>query len=69
MKTTQVASALTLASGVSAFWRMPCRSSTGTARMDPLMDPGQIADHNHMVFGGGSKYLDSPSMARTTPGN
>lgn len=44
---------LALASGVSAFWRMPCRSQTGVGRIDPLVDAGTIAGHVHTITGGG----------------
>lgn len=43
--------------GVDAFWRMPCRSRTGLARLDPLMDNGDISDHVHAIHGGGSMYF------------
>ncbi|CZT21443.1 related to glyoxal oxidase precursor [Ramularia collo-cygni] len=45
---------LALAGSAAAFWRMPCRSQTGVARIDPLVAPGSIADHSHIVFGGGN---------------
>ncbi|KAF2208667.1 hypothetical protein CERZMDRAFT_107381 [Cercospora zeae-maydis SCOH1-5] len=51
--------ALALAGNVAAFWRMPCRSHTGIARMDPLVDPGRLADHAHIVFGSGNFGLNS----------
>lgn len=50
------AAALTLVSGAHAFCRMPCRTETGVARMDPIVDPGQIADHVHTIAGSGSEY-------------
>ena len=40
---------------VAAFWRMPCRSTTGIGRLDPIVTPGQINDHVHIAFGSGSK--------------
>ena len=43
---------LALTTAADAFWRMPCRSQTGVARMDPLMDPGVIGDHAHTFAGG-----------------
>lgn len=55
MKSYTALSALALAGNAAAFWRMPCRSSTGIARIDPLVAPGDVADHSHIVFGGGSK--------------
>lgn len=55
--TTVAAGLLVAAGGADAFWRMPCRSRTGLARMDPIMDPGEISDHVHTIHGGGSKYM------------
>jgi hypothetical protein len=40
---------------VSAFWRMPCKGRTGLARIDPLVSPGEIAEHAHAVHGGSGK--------------
>lgn len=68
------AAALTLVSGAHAFWRMPCRSETGIARMDPIMDKGEISDHVHTIAGSGSKYLaiqfeqyDTNSLVKNSP--
>ena len=36
-----------------AFWRLPCRGRSGVARMDPIVDPGKISSHVHVVHGGG----------------
>ncbi|KAI1437518.1 hypothetical protein GGR50DRAFT_77656 [Xylaria sp. CBS 124048] len=46
-----------------AFWRMECRGSTGTARIDPIVDFGMISSHSHVVHGSSgfsmtSKYDD-----------
>lgn len=35
-----------------AFWRLLCRSSVGLARMDPIMNPGDVSDHVHTIKGG-----------------
>lgn len=53
------AAALTLVSGAHAFWRMPCRSETGIARMDPIMDKGEISDHVHTIAGSGKFSMDA----------
>ncbi|KAL1961909.1 hypothetical protein VTN77DRAFT_942 [Rasamsonia byssochlamydoides] len=37
-----------------AFWRLPCRGRTGVARIDPLMAPGKVSDHVHVVHGSGN---------------
>jgi len=42
---------------VDAFWRMPCRARSGLARLDPLMNPGEIADHLHAIHGGSSTKI------------
>ena len=63
------AAALTLVSGAHAFWRMPCRSETGIARMDPIMDPGQISDHVHTIAGSGSKYSIMPNAREAGTNN
>ncbi|EEH23233.1 hypothetical protein PABG_05444 [Paracoccidioides brasiliensis Pb03] len=34
-----------------AFWRLPCQGRLGVARLDPLVNPGQIAPHAHVVHG------------------
>lgn len=59
MKTFTTVTALALAGNAAAFWRMPCRSNTGIARIDPLVAPLNVADHSHIVFGGGSEFLQS----------
>ncbi|KAF7942838.1 uncharacterized protein EAE97_006292 [Botrytis byssoidea] len=40
-----------LASSVDAFWRMPCLSRTGLARVDPLVNPGVSSPHAHVIHG------------------
>ncbi|EMC93842.1 hypothetical protein BAUCODRAFT_46702, partial [Baudoinia panamericana UAMH 10762] len=42
----------------TVFWRMPCQR-TGIGRLDPLMDPGEIADHVHTIHGGGNFGLNT----------
>ncbi|KAF2157539.1 hypothetical protein K461DRAFT_299390 [Myriangium duriaei CBS 260.36] len=49
---------LSLVPHVDAFWRMPCRSRTGLARLDPIMAPGQLSDHAHAIHGGGGFSMD-----------
>ncbi|KAL1304225.1 hypothetical protein AAFC00_000645 [Neodothiora populina] len=62
-KTTALSVAVTLlsASGVDAFWRMPCRSRTGLGRLDPIMDPGEVSDHTHAIHGGSNFGMSSTS--------
>lgn len=50
-------SALTLAGSADAFWRLPCRGRTGVGRLDPIMDPGKVSDHVHVIHGGNSMFL------------
>ena len=50
-------SALTLAGSADAFWRLPCRGRTGVGRLDPIMDPGEVSDHVHVIHGGNSMFL------------
>jgi len=40
-----------LAASAEAFWRMPCRSRSGLARIDPLVSNGTISDHAHAIHG------------------
>ncbi|KAM0143762.1 hypothetical protein ACHAP3_001022 [Botrytis cinerea] len=40
-----------LASSVDAFWRLPCRARSGLARVDPLVNPGTVSPHAHVVHG------------------
>jgi hypothetical protein len=57
MKSTAgIAATVALLSGAAdAFWRMPCQARSGLARMDPLVEPGQVANHAHAIHGGGGK--------------
>lgn len=41
----------------NAFWRLPCRGRTGVARLDPIVDPGEISGHAHVIHGAGSEYF------------
>lgn len=45
-----------LVSTVNAFWRMPCRGRTDLARIDPIVDFGEVSAHAHTLHGGSSKY-------------
>jgi hypothetical protein len=50
-------SALSLAGSADAFWRLPCRGRSGVGRLDPIMDPGHVSDHVHVIHGGSSMLL------------
>jgi len=39
----------------NAFWRLPCRGRTGVARLDPIVNPGEVSGHAHAIHGGGSE--------------
>lgn len=40
-----------LANNADAFWRMPCGQPFITARLDPVVSPGQISSHVHAING------------------
>ena len=42
---------------VNAFWRLLCHGSVGLARIDPLMNPGELSEHVHSIKGGSGKWL------------
>ncbi|GAP83941.1 putative wsc domain-containing protein [Rosellinia necatrix] len=42
---------LGLSPAAEGFWRMECRGSTGTARMDPIVDFNKVSGHAHAVHG------------------
>lgn len=42
-----------------AFWRMPCRSRTGLARIDPIISSGTVSEHAHAIHGGNSESSHS----------
>ncbi|KAK0719912.1 hypothetical protein B0H67DRAFT_486112 [Lasiosphaeris hirsuta] len=51
MKATTSLALLGAVSGVSAFWRMECRGRVGVARIDPLVNPNEVAQHVHAIHG------------------
>lgn len=54
VSTGVAACALFLAPGVDAFFRVNCAKIL-TGRVDPLVNPGAIAQHAHTIMGGSSK--------------
>jgi hypothetical protein len=40
----------------TAFWRLPCRGRSGVARLDPIVNPGEVAGHAHVIHGAGSRH-------------
>lgn len=47
-----IAALALLSNSANAFWRMECRGVLGTARLDPLVSYGKLAEHVHEIFGG-----------------
>jgi hypothetical protein len=45
---------LFLLNEVEAFWRMNC-AKIQTGRVDPIVNPGAVAQHCHTIVGGSSK--------------
>ncbi|KAJ5512424.1 hypothetical protein N7463_001976 [Penicillium fimorum] len=43
----------------AAFWRLPCRGRSGLARIDPIVDPGEVSGHVHAVHGSGGFGMSS----------
>ncbi|KAF2467856.1 WSC domain-containing protein [Lindgomyces ingoldianus] len=57
---TSFAAIVGLLSGAAdAFWRMECHSRTGLARIDPLVEPNEIANHGHVIHGGSNFGMDT----------
>ncbi|KAF5021363.1 hypothetical protein F66182_6591 [Fusarium sp. NRRL 66182] len=40
-----------LVGGAHAFWRMECPGRVGLARIDPIINPGDISKHAHSIHG------------------
>ncbi|EJT74004.1 hypothetical protein GGTG_07854 [Gaeumannomyces tritici R3-111a-1] len=53
MRFSTLAAAGSVALCVDAFWRMECRVRSGLARIDPLVSPGEVAQHVHSIHGSG----------------
>lgn len=53
---TLTASALallsTLAAPVDAYWRMGCPGTLLEGRIDPVVNPGAVSGHTHVILGG-----------------
>jgi hypothetical protein len=52
---------------VNAFWRAECRSSSGIARIDPIVTPGNVSDHLHIVHGSSGTSSAHVSLLSITP--
>lgn len=44
----------TLVDPAAAFWRLPCQGRLAVARMDPIVNPGDVSAHIHAIHGGDS---------------
>ncbi|CAI6299230.1 unnamed protein product [Periconia digitata] len=55
---TSLTAAVLLASPADAFWRMLCKR-TGYARIDPIVNFGEISSHAHAIHGGGNFGMDT----------
>jgi hypothetical protein len=55
----KVFSIFLLAFNVTAFWRMPCLSRSGLARVDPLVSFGTLSEHAHAIHGSSGMYPPS----------
>ncbi|KAM4066610.1 WSC domain-containing protein [Hirsutella rhossiliensis] len=42
--------------GANAFWRMECPGRVGIARMDPIVNPGEMSSHVHSIHGSSGFY-------------
>lgn len=51
---------LALLGPTSAFWRMPCRSRSGLARVDPFVNYGSLSEHAHAIHGSSGKFVTCP---------
>jgi hypothetical protein len=40
-----------------AFWRMECRGRVGLARIDPMVSPGEISAHAHIIHGSSGEFV------------
>lgn len=40
----------------AAFWRLPCQGRLAVARMDPIVNPGEVSPHIHAIHGGESTF-------------
>ncbi|KAF2685079.1 hypothetical protein K458DRAFT_20051 [Lentithecium fluviatile CBS 122367] len=57
---TTVSAAVALLSGTTnAFFRMECFSRIALARLDPLVSPGKISNHAHVIHGGVNFGMDT----------
>ncbi|PHH85187.1 hypothetical protein CDD83_781 [Cordyceps sp. RAO-2017] len=54
-----IALSAAFAAGVDAFWRMECPGRIGLARLDPIVNPGDVSNHVHSIHGSSGFYDNS----------
>ena len=47
---------LITAVSIEGFWRMPCLSRSGLARIDPLVSFGSVSEHAHAIHGSSGMF-------------
>ena len=60
-----------LAAPVDAYWRMGCPGTLVTERLDPIVSPGKVSGHTHIVLGGNAfapnmQYSDTQKSTCTS---
>lgn len=53
---------LGLAGTASAFWRMECPGRLGVARIDPIVNPGDVSAHAHSLHGSSGTLQPRPYL-------
>ncbi|CAH0058879.1 unnamed protein product [Clonostachys solani] len=61
---TLIAACVGLLGSAQAFWRMECPGRVGLARIDPIVNPGEVSKHVHAIHGsnGIGMTADSASL-------
>lgn len=54
---------LGLAGTASAFWRMECPGRLGVARIDPIVNSGEVSAHAHSLHGSSGTLQFRPYLA------
>lgn len=65
---TQLFITSVLTVGANAFWRLHCPGQVGLARVDPLVNPGEPAQHVHAIHGS-SGFSEKATFADITAPN
>jgi hypothetical protein len=64
-----VLAALSVVAGpVDAWWRMGCPGTLVEGRLDPIVTPGKISGHTHVILGGNgfTPSMDYASTQKST---